>query len=247
MRRHVSLRQGVIALVLFGVSFGFVEAAVVVYLRQLTQPEMAETDPGRSPQALFPTLTISQVKANPDLSHTLEIELVREAATLIMLAAVAIAIGKSGTEAAAAFVTAFGIWDIAFYAFLRLFIHWPASLLTWDLLFLVPAPWSGPVLAPVIVSVSMIFAGLFVLWRESRAKPLAPVKLHWLGVLIGGLIIIVSFMWNYSSVLGGGVPHDFPWIIFGAGELIGMGAFFAAMKQSQPSTDLTREKPGMPT
>ncbi|MDE3181699.1 MAG: hypothetical protein KGM47_18795, partial [Acidobacteriota bacterium] len=229
MRRHVSLRQGVIALLLFGVSFGFIEAAVVVYLRQLTQPEQAETELGRSSQALFPTLTMRQVQASPNLWRILKIELAREAATLIMLAAIAIAIGRSFTGSAGAFVAAFGVWDLSFYGFLKVFIHWPASLLTWDLLFLVPAPWSGPVLAPVIVSISMIFAGFFVLWSESRGKPLAPARLHWLGALIGGLIIILSFVWNYSTVLAGGVPRDFPWMIFGAGELLAMGTFFAAV------------------
>src|SRR5260370_7926441 len=89
----------------------------------------------------------------------------REAATIVMLAAIALAGADNAGQWAAAFAIAFGTWDIAFYAFLKLLLDWPASLLTWDILFLIPIPWVGPVLAPVIVSASMIAAGLWHLRR----------------------------------------------------------------------------------
>lgn len=229
MRRSLSLRQVLIAIVLFGVAFGYVEAAVVVYLRSLSEPALVHIDPRRNPNDLFPTLTLAQIQSYPPLARALQIELGREAATLLMLAALAVAIGKTRVDSAAAFVTAFGVWDIAFYAFLRLFIHWPSSLLTWDLLFLLPVPWSGPVLAPLIVSASMIAAGVYVLRREFAGQPVRPSRVHWLGILIGGLVIVLSFAWNYPRLIAGGVPQHFPWAVFIIGELIGVTAFCAAM------------------
>ncbi|MGH9435175.1 MAG: hypothetical protein ACRD06_04145, partial [Terriglobia bacterium] len=230
MHKPGTLRQTLLALLIFGAAFGYVEAAVVVYLRELTQPAIHHIRPSQSASDLFPILTPAELGLYPNLIHTLKIELGREAATLLMLAAVALAIGKGRTESAAAFVMAFGVWDIAFYSFLRLFIHWPASLLTWDLLFLLPVPWAGPVLAPVIVSLSMILAGSLVLWRESRDRPVSLASLHWLGVLVGGFIIVLSFTWNFRGLIAGGIPLHFNWPLFAIGEALGLGAFFAALR-----------------
>jgi membrane protein implicated in regulation of membrane protease activity len=58
----------------------------------------------------------------------------------------------------------FAIWDIFYYIFLWLLIGWPESFFTWDILFLLPVTWVGPVLAPVINSLTMIvLAGLILL------------------------------------------------------------------------------------
>ena len=123
------------------------------------------------PGELFPLLTIEQAQAaGPEQPKTLIIEIGREAATIVMLAAIALAVADNAGQWAAAFAIAFGTWDIAFYAFLKLLLDWPASLLTWDILFLIPIPWVGPVLAPVIVSASMIAAGLWHLRREASGE-----------------------------------------------------------------------------
>lgn len=236
MHRALSLRQALIAIVLFGVAFGYVEAAVVVYLRSLSEPALARIDPAGNPNDLFPTLTLAQIKTYPELARALKIELGREAATLLMLAAIAIAVGKNRMESAAAFVIAFGVWDITFYAFLQLFIHWPPSLRTWDLLFLIPVPWSGPVLAPLIVSASMIVAGVYVLRREFLGRSLRPSIVHYLGVGAGALIIVLSFMWNYSLISAGGIPRRFPWPVFIIGEAIGLAAVIAAIRRQRVST-----------
>ena len=77
----------------------------------------------------------------------------------------------------AAFAIAFGLWDISFYGFLKLMIQWPESLSTWDILFLIPLPWVGPVWAPVLVALTMIVCGLISLRFGGIARPAA---LHWL-------------------------------------------------------------------
>lgn len=112
-----SHRRSIIALLLFGMAFGYLEAAVVSYLRLLHEPARQRFYPGRSPAELFPLLTIDQLRASgADQQRTLLIEIGREAATIVMLAAVALAVGTAG-QWAAAFVIAFGTWDATFYFF----------------------------------------------------------------------------------------------------------------------------------
>ena len=146
-----------LSLLLFGIAFGYLEAAVVSYLRALHEPARQRFYPGRPPGELFPLLTIEQAQAaGPEQPKILIIEIGREAATIVMLAAIALAVADNAGQWAAAFAIAFGTWDIAFYAFLKVLLDWPAALSTWDILFLIPIPWVGPVLAPVIVSASAV-------------------------------------------------------------------------------------------
>src|SRR5579863_8958369 len=160
------MRRTVAALFLFGISFGYVEAAVVVYLRAIYDPIRARIHPGRGPDDLFPLISPQQLAdSGPENPRRLAIEIGREAATMLMLAGAALAMARNFQEWIAAFGVAFGIWDIAFYAFLRLMIHWPQSLATWDILFLIPVPWVGPVWAPVLVALTMIVCGLIALQR----------------------------------------------------------------------------------
>ena len=160
-------RRSLLALLLFGTAFGYVEAAVVCYLRQLHEPARERFYAGRPPGELFPLLSLEQIQASGQ-SQTLAIEIGREAATILVLAAVGLAVAGNWARWAAAFVVAFGVWDIAFYAFLKLLLGWPSSLFTWDILFLIPVPWAAPVLAPVLVSLVMIAAGTWQLRREVR-------------------------------------------------------------------------------
>ena len=154
-------------LVLFGVSFGYVEATVVVYLRELFKPMALELSPKRMPGDVFPLITREQLEAT-DRAHLrlLKTEVIRETATMVMLASVGLAIAWNFNTWIAGFVISFGIWDICYYVFLKVLIDWPRSLLEWDLLFLIPVPWVGPVLAPVLVSISMVIAGTLLLRRE---------------------------------------------------------------------------------
>ena len=149
-----------VALLLFGASFGYVEAAVVAYLQALLKPiRQAEFRP-EDDNGVFPLLTTKQIdKAGPAYVHALEIEAGREAATLVMLAAAGLAAAVNFRTWLAGFMISFGVWDIFYYVFLRLLLGWPDSLMTWDILFLLPVPWVGPVVAPVVVALSMVLAG----------------------------------------------------------------------------------------
>ena len=217
----------VAALLLFGVSFGYVEAAVVVYLRALYDPLRERLHPGRDAGELFPLIQPAELAAaGPENSRRLAIEVGREAATILMLAGFALAAGRNFNERWAAFAVAFGLWDISFYVFLRMMIHWPASLFTWDILFLVPLPWVGPVLAPVLVSLTMIVCGLISL--RNGGLPARPIQ--WIVMSTGGAVVILSFIWDFRNTMAGGFPNPFNWPMFTAGEMLGITGFAAAAR-----------------
>lgn len=145
------------ALAVFAAAFGFVEAAVVVYLRAAV--------------GLLPgyTGTLSQLQHSSQGYHQeqsisefpqslLTIELYREAATMVMLISAAL-LAASGTSARwAAFLWIFALWDIAYYAGLWATVRWPASLIDLDVLFLIPVPWIAQVWFPLLVSALTVLA-----------------------------------------------------------------------------------------
>ncbi len=229
MHQVLAWKRTVLSLLLFSVAFGYLEAAVVSYLRTLHEPARLRFYPGRPPSELFPLLTPDQVRdAGPEQIRTLLIEIGREVATIAMLAAVALAVARNAREWAAAFVIAFGIWDMTFYLCLKVLLDWPASLFTWDILFLVPVPWVGPVLAPVLVSAAMIAAGLWQLRSESHGESIHILFPHWVGILGGAALIIVAFAMDFHNVMSGGMPHRFNWGVFGMGLVIGFGSYVKA-------------------
>jgi hypothetical protein len=154
-------RINVYVLIVFGVAFGFVEAAVVYYLRTLIGPRFNDT------VAHYRTLLnlgfITFVSPAHSLlinRRTADVELVRESATIIMLACVAWLAGRGLRQRAGAFLVGFACWDLSYYIFLRLIDHWPSSLLTKDVFFLIPVAWIGPVLTPIVISTGLLVAGI---------------------------------------------------------------------------------------
>jgi hypothetical protein len=203
--------------IFWAVAFAYVESAVVEYLRALYYPAMGGGFE-------FPLITLEELeKMGPEHLARLLIEFGRELATLLMLSAVGLIAGKNRREAIAYFMVAFGSWDIAFYLWLKLFLGWPESIMTWDLLFLVPVPWVSPVVAPVIISAAMIGAGLVVLICESRNLPLYSTWKDWVFLVAGGLTVIVAFCWDYRNIMAGGLPNPFNWPLFFLG--LGISAF----------------------
>jgi len=223
-----SLRRVVAGLFLFGISFGYVEAAVVIYLRALYEPLRQRLTPGRPPGELFPLLDRSRMLAEaPETGRLLTIEVIREAATIVMLAAAAMLVTGGRGMWLPAFSVVFGVWDISFYLFLKLWIDWPASLLTWDILFLLPVPWVAPVLAPVIVAFTIVGSGLAALYRPVYIRPL-----EWIALFLGGALVILSFTWDFQNVLTGNLPRPFAWWLFLAGDLVSLGTFSRAYSRT---------------
>lgn len=230
--------KGLVGLALFGIAFGYVEAAVVVYLRDAYEPLLREVRPRHSPSELFPLISPEDLErqGGPHLRR-LKVEIGREAATLVMLAGVALAAarGLGFTAWLGAFVFAFGWWDIFYYLFLKLTIGWPASLLTFDVLFLIPMPWVGPVLAPILVSAAMIALGGATYATAAAGRSLKLSPLHWLMIVSGGAIIVASFCLESRQVMSGGVPRGYHWVVFaaglGAGVVGWLGGWAAGRRQ----------------
>jgi hypothetical protein len=220
MTSHLPRLSVVLPVAAFALAMAYLESAVVVYLRQAL---------GVSTGEVFP------IDLESELSGTLGwIELGREAATLVMIGSIGWLVGRRGLERLAWAAVIFGIWDIGYYFWLWVFSGWPTSLATWDLLFLIPVPWAGPVWAPVAVSVALVAFGLALAARY-RAGLEARADRTTLGALIaGGVIVIVSFILNAGVVLGGGTPTDFAWPVFAAGMGIGVVAAVAILRTASP-------------
>ncbi len=225
----MQLTRVLAALLLFGVAFAYVEAAVVVYLRGHYDPIRCEAFGQRAGSELFPMLELQHLKqAGPRYTHMLWTELGRELATLVMLAAVGLVFAQNIRQWLAGFMIVFGVWDVFYYVFLKLLIDWPASLTTWDILFLLPVPWVGPVIAPALVALSMIAVGVAILWRESQGRPIRFGALHWVAIVGAGMMVIVAFCWDWRNTISGGWPRPFHWPLFAVGELGGLAAFVHA-------------------
>ncbi len=187
-----------VPVVAFAVAFAWVESSVVVYLREIYYPE----------GFTFPLKAISQ-------PHVV-VELVREFATIIMLLTVGILAGRSRWERFAHFAIAFGVWDIFYYVWLLVAIAWPSSLLELDILFLLPLPWIGPVIAPVLISLLLIAAGCMIVQVE-RSRPFRPHAMSWPGSVAGCALILWTFMADTNAGLHGMPPEPYPYGIFAVG------------------------------
>src|SRR5262245_37364556 len=106
-------------LLLFGASFGYVEAAVVVYLRDIYEPFVQRFHPQYLQGDLFPMLSLDQLSSGPSYLRLLKVEVIREAATIAMLAGIGWGAGWNFRTRFAAFLVAFGIWDVGYYLFLK--------------------------------------------------------------------------------------------------------------------------------
>lgn len=213
-------------IVLWAIAFAYVESAVVEYLRALYYPL-------QEGGFHFPLQTLAELQALGQEHVTrLWIELGRELATMVMLGTVAACASRNAREGWGHFLIAFGIWDIFYYIWLLVFLDWPPSLWTWDLLFLVPAPWIGPVIAPIVISAVMILCGTIILFCEHRGIPLRTSWTDWVWFVSGGLMVIVAFCWDYEAIVRGGVPRPFHWGVFFVGLATGCLAFAAVVRRN---------------
>jgi hypothetical protein len=209
------MKRTLIALALFAVAMGFLEAAVVVYLRLQLYPD------GFS----FPLVQMPQ--------NILITEIAREVATIIMLSAIAWIAGHDRLSRFCYFAVAFGIWDIFYYVFLKILLNWPASLFTDDILFLIPLPWVGPVLAPVLVSLCLIGGGVAILHRQQLGRPVTISPMRWVFMILGALIVLASFLQNSVAAMHQQPITYFNWFLFATGIAVSLGAFVASLKEQQ--------------
>jgi len=227
--------QNLIWIFFFSIGMGALEAIVVVYLRQLYYPEGFE----------FPLALLSQ--------QFISVEILREIATIVMLAAVGIIAGKTLIQRFSYFLFAFAIWDIFYYAWLKILLDWPASFLTWDVLFLIPVTWVGPVLAPIICSITMIIFAENILIPQHQGKVVTTTLFDWVLTFLGSFMIFCTFIWDYTKIIfqGGFMsklgslaenqefwnimssyePEKFNWLLFSIGEILIFVAIFLIFRR----------------
>jgi hypothetical protein len=212
-------------LILFAIAFGYSEATQVVYMRAVAAPIRARL--GLPPDALFPLPQLDQVGP---LRSLVPKEQVREAATILMLAGVAWAVARDFRTWLAALSLIFGIWDLAYYGWLRVLLGWPSSVLDWDVLFLLPIPWAAPVLAPLISASSLVWGGVIALLHP----PVKISKATWILFAASSGLMLVSFTWEWRYWIAGGMPRNFPWSIFAAAEILGVIGFLLTRRRPNP-------------
>jgi hypothetical protein len=217
----------------FAVAMAYLESAVVVYLRKIYYPNGFR----------FPLVAL-------DVSIAVT-EIFREAATVVMLIAIGALVGRSRYEKFAFFLLSFAVWDIFYYVFLWLLLAWPESLMTWDILFLIPVMWVGPVVTPIILSLTMIVlaGGILKIEAAGTFRGIRPVE--WALLIAGSVVVIVSFTVDYTTfvVQEGGwqslfsmeaaarsireqyIPIEFPWWIFVVGEGIIVAGIVKILKR----------------
>ena len=190
--------------VIYALAMAWVEAAAVYYLRTMVNRiEPNQPDP------------------LPIMGGIDAAELVREAATLTMLLAVGVLAGRMWRERLGFAAIAFGIWDIFYYIFLKVLCGWPHSLFDWDILFLLPLPWWGPVLAPVSIASLMIIWGMLATADQVPKTRWPGERRAWATFGLGATLALFVFMADALRVAGQGteavrnvLPTVFPWLRF---------------------------------
>jgi hypothetical protein len=237
----------IVWVLVFAIAMAFLETAVVVYLRKLYYPD----------GFIFPLKLI-----DPDIALT---EFLREIATLVMLAGIGVMAGRRNMERFAYFIFAFAIWDIFYYVFLYLLLGWPSSLMTWDVLFLVPVTWVGPVLAPVINSLMMILLAMLIIYLGEGGKKLRTGALSWSLLIIGSLVVLASYTEEYIAYMTGRfqfidligtssnsdviayacsfIPAHFKWWLFAIGAGMHGSAILIIYLKNRPTANNTNQQP----
>jgi len=235
MHKTAALKSRFMLITLFAIAMALLEAVVVIYLREIYYPE------GFS----FPLHPIDK--------HLIVTELFRELATLIMLLCIGLIASKKALERFAWFIFTFAVWDIFYYIFLKLFIGWPNSLFTWDILFLIPSTWVGPVIGPVINSMTMILLAVLILYFRNKGYRASLNKMEWLLLILGSFIVILAYTEEYFrymirefsfqdvfsfstndkalSYASKFIPQRFNWLIFAGGQFLFFSSIYSYFRR----------------
>ena len=202
-------------MVLVAVAFGLVEGGLVTVYRLWLDPHAQ----------IFPLLALPEGVAG--------LERVREVATVVLLAGVAVLSARPASARFAAFLFLFGLWDLVYYATLRLTLGWPAGLGAWDLLFLLPVPWLAPVAAPISIALVMLVVGIVTLRHTERHGAFEVHASHVVAGALGGLLCIWSFVEDENARALRSLPprYAFEWLALGLG--LGLAAFAHAWARNR--------------
>ncbi len=211
------------AVTIYSIAMGYLESAVVIYIREMIFG---------SPTRVFPLSLLE-----PRLAF---LETGREAATIAMLAAVSYLAGKDRFERWLMFIYSFAIWDIVYYIVLKITVGWPASLLTLDVLFLIPVVWIGPVMAPVLISALLAIGSVTLQGIRTRKADLRLRPSNFWLFLAGCTLVLYSFTAKIFHILlttgpkglENYMPETFHWALFIAGYLVMCAAIAKTIMES---------------
>ena len=197
-------RQRWLIVVLFAGAAAWMEATAVVYWRTL----LGRLDP-------------YQLNPLPNAAGLCDTEVLREAAALVVYLAVGLLAGRSWRSRLGYAVIFLGVLEIFYYVGLAALIGWPRSILDWDLLFLIPLPWWGPVIAPALIAAMLVAGGTLVTQFDEPARPIWPGRGALFLTGLGTALALYAFMRDALRAFVQGTPATrdvlpaaFPWTVF---------------------------------
>lgn len=205
-----------LAAAVLAVALAYTEAAVVVNLRAVIAP-LREVHCPRAVDEVVPMLTLQQLEdAGGRFPHLLATEVGREMTPIVVLLAMAWGMARTWRQFAGLFILGFGVWDIFYYAWLRALIGWPSRLATWDVLFLIPAPWVAPVWAPMLVAATLTGGGIALVLRRRRGARGRRALAGWLAAAAGSALVVTSFFLRArEAFVQTPGQFDWPWFLLG--------------------------------
>ena len=198
--------------VIFSIAFGYIEAAVVVYLRTIFHPD----------GFTFPLIGFGAGSLWKPLLLT---EIGREAATIVLIFTAALLFGQDSQQRFAYFLVIFAVWDIFYYVWLKVILNWPASIMDWDILFLMPITWASPVLAPVLICVTLLVFSVIILYRSWCARPLKATLADWLVFCVAGSVVVACFCIAGRHITKPDFRSHFHWSLFALGYVSAVAVF----------------------
>jgi hypothetical protein len=212
---------------IFSIAFAYIESAVVVYLRVIFHPD----------GFTFPLSNVDTILQHKALLLT---EIGREAATIVLIFTGALLFGRNLRQRFAYFLTIFAVWDIFYYvwlkvlsAYLKAIPNWPVSIMDWDILFLIPVAWAGPIAAPAFVSIMLLVFAAIILYRDCKGRPIRAGLIDWLGFIAAGIIVVASFCIPGPHIAETGYKSRFYWPIFALGNIIAIALFVKCLLKSK--------------
>ena len=206
--------------VVFGIALAYIEAAVVVYLREIFHP------------AGF-TFPMTELGTTSLWKRLLLTETGREVATLVVIFTASSLFGQNLRQRFAFFLTIFAVWDIFYYIWLKVLIDWPASIMDWDILFLIPTVWAGPVVAPILISLILLVFAVIILYRSCGAITFRLTPADWLVFILAVLLVVASFCIAGLHAAEPDFKSHFHWLLFAAGHLSAVALFAKCLLQSK--------------
>ena len=214
----LSVKTRLIYVSLFAIAMGILEAICVVYIRKIIFP----------PDGNITNIPIS--------NFNFTLEAIRESMTIIMITTLSILAAFNWRTRLATFFLAFGIWDIFYYVGLKIFLDWPATIMDWDTLFLIPVAWYSPIIIPVLISTYFIIGSIFIIINEGNGTKLkfsfSVVLLQFLGFVVW----FYSFIKDSALISKSGYTNiEYSWALFFLGLIFGISSLIAAFMLGKKS------------